>query len=159
MDINIGSSVITRHIRTRHFGRMLAISCLSGLLLGVGARLTMRFVALEAGMPTGFSLGGSFEVIAFGAMVGSPVALLLFALRLQVEFGQPWGGLVTGLVLLGILAAIPPPAAQSALTATPDTPVSTALAFGALFATWGLALEYLDQRLLRRPPSQSERAA
>ncbi len=51
--------------------RMLVSSVACGLLLGVAARLVMRFVALEAGIPAAFSPGGSLEVVAFGAGTGS----------------------------------------------------------------------------------------
>ena len=86
------------------------------------------------------SLGGSLEVVAFGAIIGTPVALLFFAVRARVESWSPWLG----------LSAIPPPPARSALEATPDTPVATVLAFGVLFVVWGVGLEYVA-RILTRP--------
>ena len=133
--------------------RALGASCLSGLLLGVAARVTMRFVAREAGVSANFSLGGSLEVVAFGTMIGAPVAMLFFGIRPRLPVRRPWPGLLWGLSLFGILTAAPPPAAQSALAATPDTSAATALAFGVLFVTWGLALEYLAPYALpKRPP-------
>ncbi|MGH9350385.1 MAG: hypothetical protein ACRD26_24305 [Vicinamibacterales bacterium] len=138
-------------MRTGRLTRTLVVSCLSGLLLGVAARVTMRFVALEARMPVGFSLGGSLEVVAFGAIIGSPVAFVFFALRSRVQARRPWPGLLCGLILFGVLSAVPPPAARSALAATPDTLAATALAFGVLFVAWGLVLEYVTRRF---PPSQ-----
>ena len=117
--------------------RMLLISCVSGAFLGVAARVTMRFVALEAGVSPAFSLGGSLEAVAFGATIGTPVALLFFGFRSQVQGWQPWVGVLCGLSLFGVLSVVPPPAARSALSATLDTPAATASAFGVLFVAWG----------------------
>jgi hypothetical protein len=135
-------------IRAGQLNRALMVSCVSGAFLGMAARVTMRVVALEAGASPGFSLGGSLEVVAFGAMIGTPVALLFFGFRSRVPSWQPWLGPLCGLSLFGVLSAVPPPAARSALAATPDTPAATALAFAILFAAWGLMLEYFARRFL-----------
>jgi len=129
---------------------VLLVSCLSGVILGVAARVTMRFVALEAGVSVGFSPGGSLEVVAFGVIIGTPVALLFFAFRSRGQVRQPWPGLLCSLSLFGILSAVPPPAARSALATTPDTPAATALAFGVVFIAWGVVLEYFARRVLPR---------
>jgi hypothetical protein len=137
-------------VSARQLTRLLIVSCLSGALLGVAARVTMRFVALEAGVSAGFSVGGSLEVVGFGVLIGTPVALLFFAVRAQGPRGSPWLGLLCGVSLFGVLSAVPPTAARSALAATPDTPVATVLAFGVLFVSWGAGLEYVA-RVLTRP--------
>ncbi len=129
-------------------GRILVASCVSGLVLGLAARAVMRFVALESGLPNGFSIGGSLEVVAFGAILGAPIAFLFFALRRRIKMGRPWPGVILGSLLFGIVTGVPPPAARSALTATPDTPAATALAFAVVFVAWGLWLEYLASRVL-----------
>lgn len=128
--------------------RAVILAAASGLLLGVAARLVMRFVALESGVAPGFSLGGSLEVVVFGALIGMPVALLFFVLRPRVQPRWPWPGLACGLLLFAVLAAAPPPAARSALADTPDTPAATAFAFALLLAAWGVALEALYRRVL-----------
>jgi hypothetical protein len=148
-DVSVDGNRFLR-VSARQLTRLLIVSCLSGTLLGVAARMTMRFVALEAGVSASFSLGGSLEVVAFGAIIGTPVALLFFAVRARVESWSPWLGLLCGLSLFGALSAIPPPPARSALEATPDTPVATVLAFGVLFVVWGVGLEYVA-RVLTRP--------
>lgn len=127
--------------------RIVLASGLRGLLLGVAGRAAMRLVALEAGVPVSSSTGGSLEVMAFGALVGAPVALVFFLVRARVRTRYPWPGLLTGLALFTILALAPPPAARSALGGTPDTPAATALAFAVVFAAWGLALECIGRRL------------
>jgi hypothetical protein len=128
--------------------RLMLISCVCGAFLGVAARVTMRFVALEAGVAPAFSLGGSLEVVAFGALIGAPVALLFLGIRSQVHGWHPWLGVLCGASLFGVLSAIPPPAARSALSATQDTPAASAAAFGVLFVAWGWMLESVARRFL-----------
>jgi hypothetical protein len=136
-------------MRTGEVIRAWLLSCSSGLLLGVAARLTMRFVALESGVSPEFSLGGSLEVVIVGALIATPVSLLFFAFRTRVVKWRPWVGVVCGLSLFALLAAWPPPAARSALAATPDTPSATTAAFAVVFLAWGLLLEVLAPRLSR----------
>jgi hypothetical protein len=128
--------------------RALIAACLSGAILGLAARVAMRLVALEAGVAVGFSPGGSLEVVAFGALVGAPVALLFFALRAWRRVRHPWLGVLCGLALFCVLGTIPPPAARSALATTPDTTLSTALVFCVVFVGWGVMLEYFARRFL-----------
>lgn len=119
------------------------MAILYGVVLGAGARVVMRFVALESGIAAGFSTGGSLEVVVFGALVGAPAAWLFFTLRPRLALPAPVPGLLSGLTLFAVLALAPPPAARSALADTPDTPLATAVAFAVLFALWGVGLEYV----------------
>lgn len=123
--------------------RLLVTSVLAGLLLGVAARVVMRFVALESGLDPGFSAGGSLEVIAFAALVGAPLAGIFLATRRRIAVPLPWAGLVYGAAVFSVLVAWPPAAARSALEGTTDTPAATTAAFGLLFIAWGVALELL----------------
>lgn len=127
--------------------RLIAASATAALVLGVGARLTMRFIALEAGLPGAFSLGGSLEIVAFGALAGAPVALGFLLLRARLHGWGAWPGVLLGVALLVVAAAFPPPSARSAMAATTDTPAATAAAFGVLFVGWGLVLEWLHRRI------------
>ena len=111
------------------------------LALGVGVRLAMRFVALEACVPEGFSVEGSLEVVAATALAGTPLALVFLALRRWLPSRAAWPGLLFGLAVFGVLALAPPPAARSALADTPDTPAATAAAFALCFAVWGAGLD------------------
>ena len=123
------------------------------MLLGIAARLVMRLVAMESGLAGAFSVGGSLEVAAFGALIGAPVAWLFFVLRPRVKLRIPWAGVLCGLGVFLLFSLIPPPAARSALAATPDTPAATALAFAVLFVAWGWILEYVGRRMVwLRPP-------
>lgn len=124
-------------------------AAVSGVILGLAARLVMRFVALESGMRGGFSIGGSLEVIVFGALVGAPIALVFFLLRPRLRVRAPWAGLIAGFAVFAVMALLPPEAARSALDGTPDTPGATALAFAILFLAWGVLLEFQAARLAR----------
>ncbi|MBK5297535.1 MAG: hypothetical protein JJE40_10285 [Vicinamibacteria bacterium] len=42
----------------------------AGLLLGIGARLAMRVLSWLARTASGFSTGGSVEIVVFGALLG-----------------------------------------------------------------------------------------
>lgn len=128
------------------------MSVFAGLLLGIAARGVMRVVALESGLDPGFSLGGSLEVIAFGALVGVPAAAVYLAWRVRHRSASWWPGLFFGAGLFAVLAIVQPPAARSALGDTPDTPAATAAAFAALFVAWGASLEWLARRRDRSRP-------
>lgn len=137
----------------------MLLSGSAGVLLGLAARLTMRWVALESGVSPGFSTGGSFEVVALGVALGAPAAFLFFLVQPQAARMRPWSGLLWGLALFALLAAFPTPAARSALADTPDTPLFTAVAFATLFAAWGLSLALLQRRFLGGFTNSSHRPA
>ena len=120
----------------------LILGISAGVWLGVAGRIAMRFVALEAGTTPGFSSGGSLEVIAFGAIIGTPVALVVWAYRRGRQLPR-WSGTAVGMLLLLVVVAFEPPAAKSALAATPDTPLTTALLFVAAFASFGALLDVI----------------
>jgi hypothetical protein len=123
----------------------------AGATLGVGARVAMRLVALEAGVGASFSAGGSLEVVLFGALVGAPVALGVWACRWR--FHLPDGtGVTAGVLLFAAMAAWQPPAARSALGATPDAPLATAALFAAAFLVYGLSLDAFWRVALRGSP-------
>ncbi len=127
----------------------LAAAVAAGTVLGVLGRVAMRFVAFESGLDTGFSAGGSLEVVAFGALVGTPAALAFLIVRPQIPVARGWAGVVHGLALFTVLVVVPPPAARSALEGTPDTSATAALAFAVVFAAWGLGLDLMERHLPR----------
>jgi hypothetical protein len=55
-------------------------SALGALVLGVGGRVLMRIIALASGSGGGFSLAGSLEVVAAGALFGALGGLVLLIL-------------------------------------------------------------------------------
>lgn len=87
----------------------LVLGVLTGALLGMlvlggGARLAMRVVALLAGMPTSFTWPGTLAILAGGAVVGA----LLGVLYVPVRRWTPWSRLIIatlfGLVLAALIA-------------------------------------------------------
>lgn len=132
----------------RSFAGWLLLAACAGLTLGVAARVAMRLVALQADVSPGFSFGGSVEVVLYGALVGTPVALLYWVCRQRVRL-PAWAGVTIGLVLFAFLATWQPPSARSALRDTPDAPVATSLLFAGVFVVYGVALEMLWR--LKRP--------
>jgi hypothetical protein len=128
--------------------RLVRLSVVAGVMLGLAARVVMRLVALESGLDPGFSLGGSLEVMAFGGLVGAPAAAAFLIVRGRLLVAGWWPGLVFGAALFVALTLAQPPAARSAMAGTPDTPAATVLAFAAMFVGWGGSLEWLA----RRPP-------
>jgi hypothetical protein len=51
------------------------------VVLGIGGRVSMRGIAVLAGAPGSFSLGGSVTVVFLGAVAGLGGALILMVLR------------------------------------------------------------------------------
>lgn len=137
------------------FLRLLVLSVVSGIALGVAARVVMRFVALESGLPGSYSLRGSLEVAGFGTLLGTPLAFAFFLFRPKVALAAPWAGLIFGLALFGVLSVLRPPSAESALAGTPDTPSATAIAFALLFVLWGMGVDVLSRRFMPNKHSSS----
>lgn len=124
-------------------------SVAAGVGLGIAARVLMRVIALEAGLPGAYSFGGSFEVVLFGLIVGAPIALAFRLVRPRIPLRRPFAGLALGTVMTVVLALLPPASARSALQGTPDTPVLTFAGFWLLFTLWGIAVD--GYRVAPRP--------
>lgn len=129
----------------RRVGPLALWSVASGVALGVAVRLAMRFVALEACVPQGFSVGGSLEVVAAATLIGAPLAAAFLAVPVRLTASSRCPGLLWGLAVFALLALLPSPTAQSALAATPDTPAATAAAFALCFVAWGLTLDRIPR--------------
>jgi hypothetical protein len=127
--------------------RVAAAGAVAGTVLGVLGRLAMAALAVVGGGAPRFSLGGSFEVVAFGLLVGVPAAAV-FALWLRFAPGRDLlKGLAFGLALFALLLLLPPPAARSAAAGAPAVVLRTAVAlFAAVFAAYGLLLGWLTRR-------------
>jgi hypothetical protein len=130
--------------------RVLCASISAGVVLGLAGRLAMRVIALESGLTGAFSLWGSLDVVAFGALLGGPAALAFFALRHRLRTRARWPGALVGMLLLGGLVVFRPPSATSALAGTPDTPTVTLLGFTVVFTGWGVILEVLHRLVIER---------
>jgi len=76
-------------------------SGVGAVVLGIGGRVSMRGIAVLAGAPGSFSLGGSVTVVFLGAVAGLAGALILMALR---TFLPRW--LIQTLLFYAILVLI-----------------------------------------------------
>ena len=129
--------------------RMLAEALVAGALLGAMARMAMRLLAWLAGGEGGFSRGGSVEIVVFGALLGAPVALAVFALRRWRGWSHPWVGVWTALALYLAALARPSPSAQSALAASPLPEWAILGVFGLVFVAFGAWIDLRWRALAR----------
>ncbi len=118
---------------------------LGGLVLGLGGRLVMRLIALAAGLPPGFSLGGSVEVFLTGFFIGLPAALVYAAVRQLIPGPGLWRGAAFGALLFVMLVLFPLPAARSAAGSVGQLPLTLSL-FGPLFVLYGVVVEFAGRR-------------
>ena len=68
-------------MRTRPSARdwislMVVGAVIGTLILGIGGRIAMRVIAMSAGTPPGWSLGGTTTVVALGAASGAAGAII-----------------------------------------------------------------------------------
>jgi membrane associated rhomboid family serine protease len=124
-------------------------SVLGAIVLGIGGRVLMRIVALANGGAGGFSMAGSLEVVAAGALFGALGGLVLLVIdraRLQRR---------RALILAAALFLIIGLASDAARGAASRIPAPGRwLALGA-FAGLLLLYAMLLLRLARRSPSDS----
>lgn len=130
--------------------KMISAAVAAGLVLGVSGRLLMRLIAIEAGGARGYSFGGSLEVIAFGVLLGSPVAVIFWLVRSRVPLPAPRAGVSLGIAMTIVLTLFPPPAARSALASTDDAPLTTLLGFLVVFTAWGAVIDLVTRWVDRR---------
>jgi len=111
------------------------------LILSVGGRVLMRGIALASGGSGGFSLGGSLEVVAVGALYGALGGLLLLAFPLRLGRWRP----ALHAAILFVVVALTSPAARGAASGVgmPGRLVAL-LAFGGLFLAYSFALAALE---------------
>jgi hypothetical protein len=126
--------------------KILLISLTAGILLGVGGRLAMWVLALIALGSSGFSFGGTLEVIVSGLLFGVPAALVYALLRKKIGTPALWKGACFGLLFFVLLVIFPPPAAVSASSGLRHVLHITLILFGVLFAAYGIILEGLLKR-------------
>lgn len=121
--------------------KTLVASIISGLFLGTGGRIVMLVLALIALGSTGFSLGGTFEVIATGFLFGFPGGVVYAFLRNAIGKPALWKAACFGFLYFLILVMIPPPAAVSASSGLGQILPYTLILFGFLFVIYGVILE------------------
>lgn len=131
----------------------LAIGLVAGIVvLGIGGRIVMRIIAWNAGLPPGFSLGGSLEVLVAGGWRGLVGGLAFAALR---RFG-PRNACARGVLLGALLFAFSFATLSASLRSLASELDAVALAlalFGGLFALYAAAVELAARRWHAAPPA------
>src|SRR5712691_7876653 len=143
----------------------LLASLIASLIVGIGARIIMRIVAVTAHMPPGFSIAGTlnivFVVFILGTMPGFVYAVCLFCLSSSSKVskylpGAFWRGLAFGVLLLVILGL---PSVLIPLLPREDLSLGIPLLNKSMFAalpliyglTLGIAEKAFDHYLPRKP--------
>jgi hypothetical protein len=80
---------------------------MAGSVAGLVSRISMRLIALEAGMRPGFSISGTVAILVIGAVLGIPFALLYAALRRFLPLQEKYRGLVYSVVLGVLFVGVP----------------------------------------------------
>ncbi len=128
----------------------LAAGALAGtVILGIGGRLAMRLIAMVGGFPGSQSWGGSLEVVAFGLILGVVWGFFFGLVHRYAFTGKLLTGLLFGLLLYGLVVAIPMDP-KAAIAGFPDHLLTITLIFGVLFVMYGLTLVSLFHRFLKR---------
>ncbi len=144
------------NLRAARAARVALLGLLAGIWLGVLGRAVMAALAMVGGSRPRLSLGGSFEVVAFGVLIGLPATIVFVVLRRWVPGPPVLHGALVGLALFALLVALPPPAARSAASGSPqEVRLAAVPLFGLAFLLYGLTLGWLGSRLAdcarRRP--------
>lgn len=97
-----------------------------------------------------YELGRDARRRGLRGLVGAPTALVFLLVRPHLRWPAPWAGVAGCSVCFVAAAAFPPPAAQSALAGTPDTPALTALTFLVVIVGWMVGVDCLWTQLAAR---------
>jgi membrane protease YdiL (CAAX protease family) len=146
-------------------GAIMLSSIIAGLILGIGARLVMRIVALIAHIPLTFTFDGTFGLVMIGFFLGFVagfvylicVIILFNFAKVRKHFPGPiWRGLAFGVLLLVLTQLIIYFNSQSLVgDINLGIPLLNKVLFAALALVYGLALglgEKFFDRILPRAP-------
>ena len=112
------------------------------LVLGLGGRLVMRWIALATGAPGSFSLGGTLTVVAAGTAAGVAGALM-YASSGAIAKRFPSRERIVRLALFVLLLAL---VTARGLRGTPPAPAASFWPLVALYAGLFMALEFRSRR-------------
>jgi len=120
------------------------------VVLGVGGRMVMRALAVIAEREVEFSFGGTIEVVAFGAIIGSIAGAAFVAIKKYLPGAAPLKGMSFGLLAYLTLAIVQPPSVERSAAAFAGFLSPMVLMFGAVFLLYGIALAIAEDGLSRR---------
>ena len=98
----------------------------------------MRFLAVSTDRPTGFSLGGTLEIIAYGALLGLGGGLIRFVSG-SVGEGK-LGGTFVGLTTYALAIGTLPDHISETAAPFADQMWLVHMLFGTIFLAFGIAL-------------------
>jgi|GEM_PF-2153882 len=139
----------------------VSVGALAGLITGlvvggVGSRIAMRVVALIAGIPPEFTLGGTVGILFLGAFLGVPFGLLFMTGRRFIPLPDLGKGLLYGsiLFLIFVLPLFISPEGEFALI----SPLTGLIIFGQIPILFGVFLAIsvakLETKYLTTAPNQ-----
>ena len=139
-------------------GGAIAGMVLGALVLGLGGRLVMRILALAIARDPLFSIGGSLEVIAYGAIIGmASGAVFVLAHPILPERWWIAGMIMAAVTYAGTILTLPAHIADTARPFASMMPAVLAL-FGMCFLVFGLAMARLSS-LWSSPAQEAAPAA
>ncbi len=126
----------------------LSSSLLGAMVLGMGGRLIMRIIAHMGAVPSGATVEGSLEVIAFGGLVGLVTGFLYTFIVMVLPRPMFFKGILVGLLLYGALLVLP---IDSKLAARgfSDIIIPVHLLFGGLCVFFGMILVPFNAWVIR----------
>lgn len=129
------------HLLRQLWNSVLFGALAGAVILGVGGRIFMRAIAWYHGNPTGFSWGGTAEVVLLGAIIGAASAPFIGFLAI----GSRWPSIRTGIVCglgLYLLILLIPMDGKAAANAFPALLPGIHLGFGFLFVLFGVIISW-----------------
>jgi hypothetical protein len=124
----------------------------SGVVLGIGARLAMRVVALASNRAAEFSVEGTLGILLIGVIIGMISGLIFMALRKYLPGNGLMKGLIYGALIYLALALVLRTALQEEIgpaIAAGLLPLILGM-FGLAFIAYGLVLQAMVVRLSAR---------
>lgn len=118
------------------------------VIIGIGGRIAMRGIAILAGVPGGYSWGGTLDVVAFGLITGI-ISGVVFGLVEKYAFTNH---ILTGLlfgVLVFVCLLLLPIDAKGAARGFPELQGEIHLIFGGLLLIYGMALTFIYKWCLK----------
>jgi len=119
------------------------------LVLGAGGRLSMAGLMLMRAQQPAFTLGGTMDVVAVGALYGLVGGVLLIPLRRLVESRKLRRGVTLGLLLLIVGWLTSPTGREMSSVLGSLIPAAIGLA-SVTFVVYGVVLDALVDRVLAR---------
>ena len=138
-----GTNGVRGHLASQALKTAALGAAAGAVILGGGGRIVMRLLAHSIDRPGVFSLGGSLEVVAYGAIVGAAGGVLAAFVRLLPLGFSARAAAIGLLTYAGTLLTLPDHIADTARPFADRMMLVHAL-FGATFLLYAVALEVLS---------------